>query len=166
MDKYTVYEVANILQTSHTTIYNKMNNKEIYKELRNFIINQGKNRYISKEGIEILKKHVPPKEDSSKVESRKNKENNVSIPTPLNNTNKETFQEIDNKLIVEFKERIESLENQLSVKDKQIESLLRQNENSQVLLKQQQDKIFFLESGEKQKASSKPWWKIWMQERF
>jgi hypothetical protein len=69
MDKYTVYEVADILKTSHTTIYNKLNNKDIYKELRNFIIRQAKVRYVSREGIEILKKYINFKESDNKLRS-------------------------------------------------------------------------------------------------
>jgi hypothetical protein len=76
--------------------------------------------------------------------------------------------EINSKYTESLETQIGYLKSIITEKDKQMNSLndalntaQRLNENSQVLLRQQQDKIFFLESADNQKASSKPWWRVW-----
>jgi hypothetical protein len=140
MDKYTIYDIAKILNTSHTTIYNKINNKEIYKELRNVIIKQGKTRYIKADGIDILRKHikVDNKETFDKdKESQENKENREI--------------DITERFIKKLESTIVVLEKQLEIKDKQIESLTKIN---QVLLIESQNKQKLIESCE-----NKSFWK-------
>lgn len=58
MSYYSIYEVAKMLNTSHTTIYNKLKNKEVYKLIKKFIKIDGKTKSISADGIEILKEHI------------------------------------------------------------------------------------------------------------
>jgi len=54
MDYISIYEVAKQLNVSHTTIYKKLKNPEIYKHLELFIKISNKSKSISHEGIDIL----------------------------------------------------------------------------------------------------------------
>jgi hypothetical protein len=179
MHKYTVYQVANMLDTSHTTIYKKLKNKEVYKQLSHCITKQGRHTYLSLEGIEILKKHIQPKETVTNNLETEVKEEDTQLGKTIDTVDLEMFinslETSSKQLIESMAKQIEALKEdklklyeQLEMKDKQLETrdtqiigMTKLVENSQILLKQQQDKIFFLESGENQKETSKPWWRVW-----
>lgn len=87
MNKYTVYQVADMLKTSHTTVYKKLNNKDIYKRLQRFISKDGRHTYLSGEGVEVLKNYIQLKEEFIKsLEPIINSENHVN-PENVDKTN-------------------------------------------------------------------------------
>lgn len=161
VEKYTVYEVASLLKTSHQTIYNKLNNKAIFKEVRQFIKQEGKHKYIKAEGVEILKKHLNVyKKMDNDFDSVKQAESENNIDNEHLNDNKI---KVDNELIDILKSQIEHLKEhmkqQLEAKDKQIDNLMKLNENNQSLLMQSQNKIELLE--EKVGTNKSIWSRIW-----
>jgi hypothetical protein len=147
--KLTMYQVAEILNTSHTTIYSKINNEEIKKELESFIVYQGKSKYLKPEGIEILRKYMKDNFDKSLENINKHlEENNKSLESEeelstknnskiIGNVDNKTLEMIISTLESKNKDYIESLrsqidelnkklglkENQLDYKDKQIETM-------------------------------------------
>lgn len=145
MKNLTIYETAELLNVTHTTIYNKLNNKAIYKDLKKFIVKDGKQRLIKPEGIEELKKHINLK--------GKFTENLESEPS---NQKQEATESHYNSM---FESLLKELQEQLKIKDKQIEALqealLREqeiNKNNQVL--SLNNKPFLLENDTK-----KPFWR-------
>jgi len=147
VERYTVYEVANILKISHQTIYNKLKNKAIFKELKQFIKQEGKHKYISVEGIEVLKKHLNVyKKMDNDFDNVKPADNDMNVD---NEHLRDSKARVDIELIDNLKSQIEYLKEhtkqQLEAKDKQIDNLMRLNENNQSLLMQTQKKIELLE---------------------
>jgi hypothetical protein len=157
MDNYSVYEVANLLGTSHTTIYNKINNKEIYKELRNFIKKQGKSTIINSDGIDILKKYIPVKESLNKVDENFITESNEPIKKTFDNTGTKDSLEIYKELIDNLQSQISDLRNDKEKLFTEVEQQRLLHQNTQILLKQSQEKIYLLESKEQKKKRLFNW---------
>jgi hypothetical protein len=139
---YSISEVSKRLKVSKVTIYKKIAK---VNELRNHVKQLKEGKCITTEGIEILKQslsvnqYVKPSQQELKPE-----EGNQETATELIVYKRLT--ETLEKQVNELKEDKENLYGQLGIKDKQIESLARLNENAQVLLKQQQDKILLIEN--------------------
>jgi len=161
MDYKSVYEVANQLNVSHTTIYNKLNNKQIYKELKPFIKKKGKAKLISSEGIILLKKYINLKstsEKSSKLESNTfdkvtERTENTATLSDINNLQETLIASLQNQ-IKQLEKDNEFLKTELEAKNKHIETQARLLENSQILLRDQQQKILMLESESKTERKS------------
>ena len=153
MDYLSVYEVANQLNVSHTTIYNKLNDKQIYKELKPFIKKNGKSKLISSEGIILLKKHINLKSTPEK-DSKPGSNSFDKIPERIEDIRiSSNINDLQDSLITALQNQIKQLEkdkeflkSELDAKNKHIETQARLLENSQILLKDQQQKILRLES--------------------
>lgn len=135
MSYLNIYEAAKELNVSHTTIYNKLKNKEIYKTLKPFIKNVGNSKSISIEGIDILKSFINTKDNNLKQ-------------TPPNND-----QTLNDSMFIPLQERVKQLEkdkdfllNEINIKNELILAQSRQLENSQILLRDNQQKLLMLES--------------------
>lgn len=118
----SIEEVAIQLGVSKTSIYNKLK----LKEYKSRIVKKHGKSMVDEELFNLIQDGLKLK---SKVENQKNE--------------KSAKQEIaiDEDGLFNFnQELIRSLIEQLKEKDKQIEELINLNKNSQVLLKQQQDK--------------------------
>jgi hypothetical protein len=140
MDYIKIHDVAEKLNISRMTVYNKLNNKEIYKELKPFLKKIKKVQYMSAEGIEILKKYIPVK-DSSK--------NNNQFESKIDSKDNEFKEMIDSmkdlqvNYISDLKNQVEYLQDQLKNKDEIIK-------NFQILLKnEQENNLKLLESKQK-----------------
>lgn len=118
MNNLTVYQVAELIGCSHTAIYNKLNNKQIYKEIKPFIIRDGRQRLVKQEGIEILKRHI-----NLRIKLTESLENET-------NTSKETPQDTRNYFLEGL---IKDLQEQLKTKDRQIQALEEAFRNNQIL---------------------------------
>lgn len=148
MEYYSVYELAKQIGVSSTTIYNKLKNREVYKVIKPYIKVVKGNKSISVEGIEILKNYIH--KDTSK---KNNNQNNTSeAKKPLNASTSDMFATLQTNLITSLQSSVESLKIQLETKDKQIESLIKSldtaqklNENNQILLRENQQKVLMLE---------------------
>lgn len=174
---YSVQEASKLLNTSRVTIYNKI---EKLKELKPHIKVKNNAKYITVEGIELIRQSINDNQQSkvfTNIEEEKEEDtqeniNNNSVVndfTPLQNdliqVLKEQIQELKEQ-ITEIKEdkqkQIEHLQEQLQVKDKQIDVLTKLHENNQVLfplLSQVQQKVFLLEQEQHPEQEQKKWWK-------
>lgn len=121
---YTIDEVANKLSISKVTVYAKL---KIFED--KVLIKQGK-KYIDEELFNLIKNSLKTKTNFTDNE---NEDNN-----PVNETAATSTQDED--LININKDLINVLIKQLEEKDTTIRELLTLNKNSQILLKQEQDK--------------------------
>lgn len=123
--EYTIKEAVQELKISKATFYNRINKYK--QDLKNEIYLKDGKKYISVHGLEILK-------SNSCLNSLDN-----CLDSENNTKNDETLQKEN-----------DFLKNQLIEKDKQIQTLSRLIENSQILLKQeQQAKLLLIDSKEK-----------------
>lgn len=121
---YTVEEAATKLNVSKVTIYSKL---KIYSDM--VIIKQGK-RYIDEELLNLIKDTLKSKNDLNYDENSSEFENSENVDV---SNDSEYLTNLNSELI-------STLIEQLKVKDKQIDHLMKLNENNQVLLKEQQSK--------------------------
>jgi MinD-like ATPase involved in chromosome partitioning or flagellar assembly len=117
----SIYEVAKKLKVSHTTIYNKLKDKEVYNDLEPFIKKIKNTRYISIEGLEILRKYFK------------------EINTSMNEKKEFNYDSLKEEFIKNLQDRIKHLESEIETKNKHIETQAKLIENSQVLLKDSQN---------------------------
>lgn len=121
---YTVEEAATKLNVSKVTIYSKL---KIYSDM--VIIKQGK-RYIDEELLNLIKDTLKSKNDLNYDENSSEFENSENVDV---SNDSEYLTNLNSELI-------STLIEQLKEKDKQIDHLMKLNENNQVLLKEQQSK--------------------------
>ena len=169
LQKYTFYEVANLLNVSHQTIYNRVKNKDIYKQVKPFIKNEGKHRYITSDGVDVLKKFIKiDKNFDNDFDNEEVSNNDNSVDNDrLGGCKINIDNEVNNELINVLKSQIDSLQEQLKIKDEhinnkdnQIDALIKINENNQVLLRDSQKKVELLE--ERNTTTKKSFWsRLW-----
>lgn len=122
MQEYTIKEALEELNISRATLYNRL--KLSSKKLKEHITIKDGKKYISQIGIEILK-------DNTSID-----ENDVNKSSEdINNRNFEFDLLKENEFL---KSQIEFLQSQMLMKDDQIKTLFTLVENSQVLLKNEQ----------------------------
>jgi hypothetical protein len=168
MDYINIQDVAKQLNISRMTVYNKLKNREIYKELKPHLKTIKKVRYFDNKGIELLKKHITVK-DSSKTENEIDSNNDLD-----DNSNdeykklSEGIKDLQVNFINNLKDQIKQLQNQVNEKDKQIMEHLKQLNtkdkqldnkdellrNFQVLLKNEQENIKLLKEDNKKNANT------------
>lgn len=117
MKNYTVKETLEELNISRATFYNKIKLKS--EELKEHITFKEGKKYISSIGVEILRKN---ENDNSKTTTTNLSESEILIK--------------ENDFL---KTQIDFLQSQLTKKDDQIKTLCNLVENSQVLLKNEQE---------------------------
>lgn len=143
---YTVSDVAKMLNVSRVTIYRNIETTELQKH----VTIKNKVKYIDDKGIDLLREKL-----GCNIMQQEN--SNIEVTEPLH----------DLHLLQVLQLETEHLKCELEAKDKHIDTLTNETamlqgmlqneqeagkdlrkliENSQVLLKQQQDKILFLES--------------------
>lgn len=154
MEYTNIYDVAKQLKVSHTTIYNKLKNKDIYKVVKPHLKKIKRVTHVDKEGIDILKGYITIKD------TKKNKAEPILEPNI-----KESFYHLQETLLVNLQDRINQLENdkeylkkELDSRNNHIETQAKLIENSQVLLREQK---LLLESIEAKNEAKKNWWKFW-----
>jgi hypothetical protein len=168
LDYISIQDISEKLNISRVTVYNKLKNKNIYKELKPYLKRIKKVQYIHKDGIEILKKHITVKNNSKKVE-------NINLEFDSTKEKKQIIDSINN-LQVNYTnsllDRIKQLEEQLQIKDKQLQNQLLEKDkqlqnkddiikNFQVLLKnEQENNIKILENNIKllEPSRNKTYW--------
>lgn len=121
---FKVSEIAEKLSVSKTSVYKKIEKlkpsfKKYIKRVKGVI-------YIDTDGFEILKNHFESK----------------TVETMVGIGSESKLTEI---LLLEKDKQIEQLKEQLKEKDKSLNHALQLVENSQVLLKQDQERIVMLE---------------------
>jgi hypothetical protein len=155
---YTVSDVAKMLDVSRVTIYRKIETAE----LQQHVTIKNKVKYIDNKGIDLLKEKL-----GCNVVQQEN--SNIGVTDQLHELQMLQLETEHLKRELEAKDKhIETLTNEtvmlqgmLQHEQESGKDLRKLIENSQILLKQSQDKIFFLESAEKQKDTPKPWWRVW-----
>jgi len=131
---YLLSEVAKLIGVSRQSIYKKIDKEALEKYLQD----TDKGKVISEKGYTILKKSFKEYLDSKQVTDN-NK--STSCEQPDNLQCDYTGDYIDS-----LKSEIDHLRGVVSEQGQQLINMSKLLENSQVLLKQQQEKIFFLES--------------------
>jgi hypothetical protein len=121
---YSVKEVSEVLNLSLVSVYKKFKKPEI----KPYIVKKEGIKYISEEGLEILK----GLKDNSENTGQSKQHNNA-----------------DDGILNDY---INHLKEQLKQKDTQIQQLIELNKNNQILLKQEKDKVLLLEE------KKKPFW--------
>lgn len=160
MDYISVYEVSKKLSVSHTTVYNKLKNDEVYKLMKPFIKKVVRSCYVRLDGVETLRKFINFRENSLN-----NSENsdvfNLENPSPTMDESK--FINFTNNFTESLQTKIEQLEkenlylkselniknNQLDKQHNHIEQQAELIKNSQILLLENQKKISMLEAPKK-----------------
>lgn len=156
---YTVSELSDMLGFSKVTIYNKINS--LKTDLKPYIKHKKGVTYIDDKGVLIIKRDLGLIE----VESTLNSNGEFKVDNPVNNEVLKEFKEL-NVLVKTLKtevetgqdnytksllDQIELLKSELNKKDDQINNTLRLLENSQILLKENKEKILMLENKEEEK---------------
>lgn len=156
--EYKISEIVDTTGVSKATIYNKLGTlKDL---LRNHIKIRKGIRYVDHEGFCILKDSIGfSKEQYTDLKEKIQTEPKI-VDTEGVSTKIETLEKTD-KYIESLETQIEYLkkviaekDRQLDTKDVQIAEITKLVENSQVLQKQQQEKIFFLEDSTTQQKRS------------
>jgi len=138
IQEYSINEALEILDISKATLYHRMDKHKQKLEGRMFT-KKGK-RYISIEGLEFLKI----------CESLDSTDNNLNSLDGKENYNVDVFEVL--------KAEIEFLKSQIIEKDNQIQTLSKLVENSQVLLKnEQQTRLLLTDSKENVFNKIKKW---------
>lgn len=146
---YTVAEVSEQLGVSKQTIYTKLNTFK--KDLKPYIRIQNNTRYIESEGIEIIKNSIQANQFNSSNLKYDESEDELEELRVLKN---EYFQDLKQQ-IEYLKVELEKRDRQLESKDKQIISLNDLVRNSQVLLKQEQEKKLLMQEQLKEEILKK-----------
>ncbi len=165
---YTVAEISDMTGFSKVTIYNKVN--LLKTDLKPCIKRKNGVTYIDDKGVLIIKRDLGLIEDENTL----NYDEEFKEASPVDNNDLKQFKDI-NILIETLKEtvktgqedyinsllgQIELLKSELNKKDDQINNTLRLLENSQVLIKDNKEKILMLESKEeKEKKGFFSWFK-------
>lgn len=153
---YTVTEISEMLGYSKVTIYNRINS--LKKELKPYIKHKKNIIHIDDKGLLILKEDL----GLIDVKSTLNDDDTLNNENIDSNSNLEDFKDISfliktiNETVKTGQEnyinsllnQIEILKSELDKKDDQLNNTLRLLENSQVLIKQDKEKILMLESKE------------------
>lgn len=146
---YTITEAAKQLQVSRVTVYKKI---ESIKDLKSHVKIKNNIKYIDDTGLDIIKLSMANNSDS-KVDTEEEIDEAVK---QSNETYSEQFTDLQDKYINSLQSQIEYLKNELEVKNKLISDQARMIENSQVLLRDNQQKILMLEDKVKEAAEIKP----------
>ena len=152
---YTIAEVSEILGVTKQCVYNKLNN---LNELKPHLKIKNNTKYLSKEGLEVIKenlnfkhvelKHLNGLNDDSNVE-------NVNLKILIENYESQIkdLKESVNTIKSIYEEQIVYLKNESMEKNEQLKNKDRLIENMQVLLKEQK---MLTEAQLK-----KNWWQFW-----
>lgn len=144
---YSILEVSKKLNISKVTVYKKINS---VKGLTEFITVKNNVKYINEEGFEFLKEltvnHVNSK--GLKGVNSEDKKNNVE------GIEYKAFNYLQEDYINTLKKQIEEKDRQLEEKDKIIKKQMELNENNQVLLRQEKERLMLLEAN-----NNKSFWK-------
>lgn len=143
---YSIAEISDKLGYSRVTIYNKV--KVLKDDLKDYLKYLNGTTYIDEEGFLIIKNSFNLKENDINENENIDINNDSGALNALNNILK-TGQE---EYIDSLKDQIEFLKGELSKKDDQLNNTLRLLENSQVLIRENKEKILELETYEKKKS--------------
>lgn len=159
---YTVAEASEILEVSKVTVYNKLNS--LKNELKPYIKHKKSILHIDDKGLLIIKKSL----GLTEVETTLKDEDYVKSSGAVINDSINQFKDVDylietvkktvesgqEKYIDSLLSQIDLLKSELQKKDDQINNTLRLMENSQVLLKQEKEKVLMLESEDQKEKRS------------
>lgn len=157
---YSISQAAKLIGVSRQSVYNRLDREE----LQEYICITSKGKMLRIEGLDTLKSLYPVRPDSHQTDNGQS-EDNILIDNGQVSDSSQTVENLStDKYINSIEEQLEYMKTIIIEKDKQLTayqeqtvSLTRLLENSQVLLKQHQDKIFLLESPKQTKL----WWKFW-----
>jgi hypothetical protein len=126
---YTVSEISDLIGLSKVSIYNKLKLKELQEHISK---NQGIT-YVDEVGFNLIKEGLKLKEDDLNVLNEEDQKEGSKADD-------ERLLTINIELIKTLNDQLKEKDIQISKKDIQISELHKLIENTQILLKQQQDK--------------------------
>lgn len=165
---YYISEAAKLIGVSRQSIYNKIDKEN----LQQYVKETDKGKVITDKGFTILKglfseyidsksKVIDSQDDSQSTDNQEEEveTNDTQNTTKSPNSNSDNLQgsftsDMTLDYINSLKEEKEHLKIIISDQSQQIANLTRLMENSQVLLRKQQDKILLLESPEPKEKPS------------
>lgn len=154
--EYSIKETLNILNISRTTLYTKIDKYK--KELNPHITSKNGKKYISHDGIEILRS--PNNIDSETNNCTDYVDNEVDSCTDISdNINTSGYIEIISLLKSQLEDKNGQIQDLQKDKENLYQELSEQrklHENTQVLLQNSQQKILYIEQI---KEKEQPWWK-------
>jgi len=130
---YSIKEVLDKLDISRATLYNRIDKNK--QQLDRHISSKNGKKYISSIGIEILRAN----------EGINDVDNMDNVNDSINNENRS-----GGEVIEILKKDNEFLKNQILEKDSHIHTLTKLIENSQILLRESQQKVLLLETKKKE----------------
>ena len=159
---YTVAELSKMLEVSKVTIYNKLNS--LKNDLKPYTKHKKGVIHIDDEGLLILKKDL----GLIKVKSTLKSEEQFKGPNVDDNNGLSQFKDLNylvknlektlktgqEEYINSLLDQIEILKLELQNKDAQINNTLRLLENSQILMREDKEKILMLESKDQKEKRS------------
>lgn len=169
----TIEQLSKDLDVSKITIYNKL--KLLNDKLTNHISKENNITYIDKIGANIIKKSISPKKlkrdmtiklkQEHEENQQEQQEEEIKESKLINLLQKqiEDLRQDKESQIADLKRDKEELIKQLSIKDEQIKESSRLQENTQILLRQSQERLYLLEQKEvsvhPEQEEKKSWFK-------
>ena len=136
---YTILEVSKKLNTSKVTVYKKINS---VNKLKGFITIKNNVKYINDEGLEVLKELINKSVNSKDCKwVNLNDDKNTIKASEYN-----AFNYLQEDYISTLKKQIEEKDRQLEEKDRIIKKQMELNENNQILLRQEKERLMIMES--------------------
>lgn len=139
---YSVSEAAKILKISNVSVYKKIKKG---KELEPYVVKKDDKTYILKEGVELINSRLNGNKPMNNNVDEVACEEEINTEEHKGNSQLNEVIELNNKLINSLMEQLKVKDAQLEAKDKQIAdqseqilSLHKLIENNQVLLKEEQ----------------------------
>lgn len=153
---YTVTEISEMLGFSKVTIYNRVNS--LKTELKPYIKHKKNILHIDDKGLLILKEDLGLIDVKSTLNDNNTSDTeNIDFNSDLKDfkdinylikTIEKTVKTSQENYINSLLEQIKLLKSELDKKDAQLNNTLRLLENSQILIREEKEKILMLESKE------------------
>lgn len=145
---YSVQEASKLLNISRVTIYNKIDK---VKDLHAHIKVKNNTKFITPEGIELIRQSIIDNNQSKAFASEQTI--NQEIPEQKQDTSRVVngSKPLQDDVIKLLKEQILDLQKDKENLHNRLEQQMNQHQNTQVLLRQAQDQVFLLESGNDKK---------------
>jgi hypothetical protein len=144
---YSILEASKQLGVSKVTAYKKINS---VKELKQYITVKNNVKYINDKGLEELRSSLCKQVNSKPLTNT----HELNDDNSLSDKPVSTFTDLQKDYITHLKAQLEIKDSQISKLIEELNTKSRLLENSQILQKQQQDKVLLLESSDKKERPS------------
>ena len=154
---YKILEVSKQLKVSKQTIYKKLNKND---DLKQYVTTKNNIQYFDEKGLEFLDSLISKQVTVTPV----NQEQETKETSNENNCHSEvstSYNRLQDDYIEHLKKQLEEKDKQLLEKDRLMDKIISEHtelvRNSQILLREKEEKILMLESKEQKKKQN--FWK-------